>query len=81
MELSIVVKNNKKVFNGIYCATIASFIGIPLGLYTTNKILEILNISACEKSRKALNKQMSFGVVMAALLGYLYGYTRPIMYK
>ena len=78
MELSIIVKNNKKVFNGLYCASIASFVGIPLGLFTTNKILEKLNISHCKKSRKALNKQMSIGIGMAALLGYLYGYTRPV---
>ena len=75
MSLTNILTKNEKVFNGLQCASISALIGVPAGIYLTNKILKKFNLQSCIETKKALNDQMNTIVSIAVICGYIYGYT------
>ena len=77
--LNIFTNMNSRIRNGIFYGSITTATLLPVGIYTQNYILNKLNITDCEMSRRALREQMSVVLLVGTFLGFYYGYNQPLL--
>lgn len=75
MSICTLLENvNYRVYNGLVCASISSFVTIPSSVYLTNYVLRKFDLYNCKESKKALTKQFNIAIAISAIFGFLYGY-------